>query len=78
MSEQAIYPGRSPINPGESIEPFVGIEQAAAFLAVKVSWLYEQVRLDKVPSYKIGAFRRFRLGELSAWAKTQGNGAWTS
>lgn len=56
------------------MEPFVGIEEAAKFLAVKKSWLYEQVRFDRAPSYKIGAFRRFRLTELEAWARRQGNG----
>ncbi len=57
------------------MEPFVRIEEAADFLGVKVSWLYEQVRLNKVPSYKVGAFRRFKLTELDAWAKGNGNHA---
>ncbi len=53
-------------------EGLVDIQQAARFLHVKVSWLYEQVRLDRVPSYKLGGFRRFRLSELEAWVR--GNG----
>ncbi len=57
------------------MEPFVRIQEAAAFLGVKVSWLYEQVRLNKVPSYKVGAFRRFKLTELDAWARGNGNHA---
>lgn len=54
-----------------SAEPFVAIEEAARFLGVKVSWLYEQVRhpASKVPSYKVGAFRRFKLSELDSWAR---------
>ncbi len=51
------------------MEPFVNIRQAAEFLGVRISWLYEQVRLGKIPSYKIGAFRRFKLSELDAWAR---------
>jgi excisionase family DNA binding protein len=51
------------------MEPFVNIQAAAEFLNVKVSWLYEQVRLNCVPSYKIGSFRRFKLSELEAWAR---------
>ncbi len=51
------------------MEAFVNIRQAAEFLGVKISWLYEQVRLGKIPSYKIGAFRRFKLSELDAWAR---------
>ncbi len=58
MSEQAV----------ESREPFVDIRTAAQFLGVKRSWLYEQVRLGKVPSFKFGIFRRFRLSELERWA----------
>ncbi len=54
-------------------EPFVDVEVAARFLGVKTSWLYDQVRLNKVPSYKLGALRRFRISELAVWA--QGNAA---
>ena len=56
-------------------EPFVGIEEAARFLNVKVSWLYEQVDLAKMPSYKVGAVRRFKLSELDAWATARRTGA---
>ncbi len=57
-----------------TVEPFVDVEAAAAFLGVKVSYLYEKVRLGKVPSYKVGAFRRFKLSELDAWARGGKNG----
>jgi excisionase family DNA binding protein len=56
-------------NAAGAVEPFVGVDEAARHLAVKVSWLYEAVRLNKVPSYKIGPFRRFKLSELDAWAR---------
>lgn len=57
------------------MEPFVKIREAAEFLNVKVSWIYEQVRLNRLPSYKVGAFRRFKLSELDAWARArQGEG----
>jgi excisionase family DNA binding protein len=56
------------------VEAFVKIEQAADFLGVRVSWVYEQVRLGKLPSYKVGVFRRFRLSELDAWARENQNG----
>jgi len=51
------------------MEPFVAIEAAARFLGVKTSWLYEQCRLGRVPSYKVGMFRRFLLSELDTWAR---------
>ena len=55
-------------------EPFVDIATAAQFLAVKKSWLYEQVRLNRVPSYKVGPFRRFSISELEHWVATGRNG----
>jgi excisionase family DNA binding protein len=48
-------------------EGLLTVEDAAAFLAVKVSWLYEAVRLGRVPSYRVGKFRRFRRSELEMW-----------
>ena len=32
------------------MEPFVDILAAAAYLSVKISWVYEQVPLDRMPS----------------------------
>jgi excisionase family DNA binding protein len=52
-------------------EPYVNIEEAAGFLAVPVSWLYEQCRLGKVPSRKVGKYRRFRLSELETWVTSK-------
>lgn len=51
------------------VERFVAIQEAAEFLGVRVSWIYEQVRLNRMPSHKIGHFRRFRLSELEAWVR---------
>lgn len=55
--------------PQKNPEGFVGIEEAARFLGVKTSWMYEQCRLDKLPSHKVGPFRRFLLSELDAWVR---------
>jgi excisionase family DNA binding protein len=54
------------------MEGFVGVKVAAAFLDVKVSWVYEMVRLGKLPSYKIGPFRKFKLTQLDTWAQERG------
>lgn len=55
-------------------EGLLTIEEAAGFLSVKVSWLYEQVRLGRVPSYRVGKFRRFRRGELEEWLRGRKDG----
>jgi len=52
-------------------ERYVDIREAAEFLGVRVSWLYDKVRLGKVPSHKVGVFRRFLLSELDAFARSQ-------
>jgi len=51
------------------VEPFADILAAATYLNVKISWVYEQVRLDRMPSSKVGHRRRFRLSELEAWVR---------
>ncbi len=51
------------------VERFVAIQDAAEFLGVKISWIYEQVRLNRMPSHKVGHFRRFRLSELEEWVR---------
>ena len=51
------------------MEPLVDILAAATYLNVKISWVYEQVRLDRMPSSKVGHRRRFRLSELEAWVR---------
>jgi len=57
-------------------EPYIDLDTAAVFLAVKPSLLYEWVRLGKVPSVKSGKFRRFKVSELEAWMQShhEGNG----
>ncbi len=55
-------------------EQLIAIEAAARHLDVKVSWLYEQVRLRKVPSYRVGKFRRFRVSELEEWLQARRDG----
>ena len=55
-------------------EPFVDIEAAAAFTGLKVSYLYDLVRLGRAPSYKVGKFRRFRLSELEVWVTSHAGG----
>ncbi len=58
----------------QETERFVAIKEAARHLGVKVSWLYEAVRVAKVPSYKLGNFRRFKLSELDSWAAARREG----
>ncbi len=55
-------------------EKLVSIEEAADFFSVKKSFLYEQCRLKKIPSYRVGKFRRFRISELEVYLQGQRDG----
>lgn len=46
------------------------IQEAAALLRVKVTWLYERTRLNEVPHVKLGKYLRFDRDELVAWVAT--------
>jgi len=47
----------------------LSVEEAAALLLVKVSWLYERTRTNQVPHIKLGKYLRFDRDELVAWAE---------
>jgi excisionase family DNA binding protein len=49
-----------------SLEPLVTAEEAATFLGVQVGTVYLWAETERIPSYKIGNLRRFRLSELEA------------
>ena len=46
------------------------VQEAAQFLKVPVSWIYEHVRAeshDRLPAVKIGKYLRFDARDLRAW-----------
>ncbi len=59
-------------------EPYVDINVAAAALGVPPGYLYERTRPNgprgTVPHVKLGKYVRFKLSELEAWARANGNG----
>ncbi len=48
-------------------EPFVTVKIAAEFLGIPENTLYKLALSRKVPSYKAGKLRRFKISELAAW-----------
>ena len=44
-------------------------EQLAKKLIVPLSWVYEQSRLNKIPTHKLGRYIRFDLHEVLASQK---------
>jgi excisionase family DNA binding protein len=45
-------------------EALVTVEDAAGFLGVRPGTVYLWAEMGRIPSYKIGALRRFRLSDL--------------
>ena len=52
------------------LEPLVTVEEAAAFLGVQPGTVYLWAETGRLPSYKIGALRRFRLSDLEAYLES--------
>ncbi|WP_282753945.1 helix-turn-helix domain-containing protein [Desulfuromonas thiophila] len=48
-------------------EPFVSVKIAAEFLGIPENTCYKLALSRKVPSYKAGKLRRFKISELAAW-----------
>ncbi len=56
---------RAPV--GSSVpESLLNVEEAATFLGVRPGTVYLWAETGRIPSYKIGNLRRFRLSELEA------------
>jgi excisionase family DNA binding protein len=51
----------------------LGPEELAARLKVPVSWVYENSRLGKIPSVKLGRYVRFRLDQVLKKGGKNGN-----
>ena len=50
-----------------SLEPLVTVEEAASFLGIQPGTVYLWAETGRIPSYKIGALRRFRLSDLERY-----------
>ena len=46
------------------LEPMLDAKALAGVLGVHPNWVFEQVRLNQLPSYKLGHHRRFRPTEV--------------
>jgi len=49
----------------------ITIKQVSGILNVKESTLYEWIRMDKLPSYRLGGLIRIEEGELYEWIRNQ-------
>jgi predicted DNA-binding transcriptional regulator AlpA len=49
----------------------VGVKDLEARYGPPTSWWYTAAEGRKIPSYKIGKYLRFKLGEVEAWIAAQ-------
>lgn len=55
--------------PANGKKKLADIDEAATFLGVPKSWLYDRTRRNAVPLIRLGKYVRFDLTELEAWAR---------
>jgi excisionase family DNA binding protein len=50
-----------------SLENLLEAEEIAHILGVDVSYVYSQARANKIPSIKLGKYRKFSPSQLKKW-----------
>jgi excisionase family DNA binding protein len=53
------------------LEPLVTVAEAATFLGVRIGTVYLWAETERIPSFKIGNLRRFRLSDLEDYVQAQ-------
>lgn len=51
-------------------ERWVGVQEVADHLGMKVAWVYERTAAGTIPVHRIGNLLRFRLSEIDTWAES--------
>jgi predicted DNA-binding transcriptional regulator AlpA len=56
-------------------EPMVDVKRVEELYGNPRSWWYSAAESGRVPSYKVGKYRRFRISEIESWLQSQRNGS---
>lgn len=56
------------------MEPLVDVKTLEQMYGTPRSWWYAVAEDGKIPSYKVGKYRRFRVSEVEAWLAAQRQG----
>lgn len=54
-------------NGHSALEPLLTVEQVAELLGLETDYVYRQAQAGKIPSKKIGKYRRFQPAKLQIW-----------
>ena len=52
-------------------EGYITLSEAAEYLCSKKSWLYQNHKCLKIPSYNVGRKLLFKTSELDIWLSSQ-------
>ena len=58
----------------EPMEKMVDVKTLEKVSGNPRSWWYAAAESGRVPSYKVGKYRKFRLSEVEAWLQAQRQG----
>jgi excisionase family DNA binding protein len=56
------------------MEPMVDVKKLEEIYGNPRSWWYAAAEAGRVPSYRIGKYRKFRISEVEAWIEAQRQG----
>ena len=54
-------------NGSAALEPLLEADQVAKILGVDTAYVYSQARAGKIPSIKLGKYRKFSPSQLKKW-----------
>lgn len=54
-------------NGNPSLQPLLDAEEVAKLLGVDTAYVYSQARSKKIPSIKLGKYRKFSPSQLKKW-----------
>ena len=56
---------------GKTDSIIMDVEELAAMLKVKPTWIYKQIQFKSIPHFHAGKFPRFKRKEIDAWILEQ-------
>lgn len=54
-------------NGNPTLEPLLDVEELAKILGLDVDYIYRQAQAGKIPSKKIGKYRKFQPSKIQGW-----------
>ena len=54
-------------NGNPTLEPLLDVEELAKILGLDIDYIYRQAQAGKIPSKKIGKYRKFQPSKIQSW-----------